>query len=151
MWKKKEEEDRKHFILQPFDALINEEALSGLAPPPGRVAHAQRLPPAVPAGVWDLLVPAVGALCGRQRRWLLLLLLAVLAPPVAVLSVHSTSEGDVHQALAAGGQLAVRAAAGRGGTGFRQEVEEAEEEGDGHLGVSGSVRHLQETRGRALK
>lgn len=122
--------------------------MSGSAPPPGRVAHAQRLPPAVPAGVWDLLVPAVGALCSRQRRWLLL---AVLAPLVAVVSVRSTSEGDVHQALAAGGQLAVRAPAGRGGTGFRQEVEEVEEEGDGHLGVSGSVRHLQETQGRALR
>lgn len=118
-------------------------------PPPGRVAHAQRLPPAVPAGVWDLLVPAVGALCSRQCRQLLL---AVLAPlVVAVVSVHSISEGDVHQALAAGSQLAVRAPAGRVGTGFGQEVEEVEEEGDGHLGVSGGVRHLEGTQGKAVK
>lgn len=117
-------------------------------PPPGRVAHAQRLSPVVPAGVWDLLVPAVGALCSRQC-WQLLL--AVLAPLVAIVSVHSTSEGDVHQALAAGGQLAVRAPAGRGGTGFGQEVEKVEEEGDGHLGISGGVRHLEGTQGKAVK
>lgn len=96
-----------------------------------------------------MLVPAVRAVCNQRRR--LLLLLAALAPLVAIVSVHSTFEGHVHQSLAAGSELAVRAPAGRGGTGFRQEVEEVEEEGDRHLGVSGRVRHLRGTKGRAVK
>lgn len=114
-----------------------------LAPPPGRVAHTQRFPLAVPARVWDLLVPRLGAL-GWER-------FAAPPLPLAVVSVSSAPEGNVHQALAAGGQLRVRAPAGRSGTGFRVEAEEVEEEGDRHLGISGSVRHLEETHGRHMK
>lgn len=76
-------------------------------------------------------------------------------PPVSVagpvLSVSSAPEGDVHQSLAAGGQLGVGGPAGGGGTGFRPEAEEAEEEGDGHLSVSGGVRHLDGSRGGTFR
>lgn len=62
------------------------------------------------------------------------------APPAVAVSL--APEGNVHQALAAGSQLCIRAPAGRGGTGFGVETEELEEEGDGHLSVSGCVGHL---------
>lgn len=110
------------------------------APPsPGGVAHAQRFPLVILSRVWDLLISRLRAfLSGRFPR---------PPPPLSVrrpvFSVSSAPERHVHQALAAGSQLGVRAPAGRGGTGFGLEAEEMEEEGDGHLGISRSVSHLE--------
>lgn len=115
--------------------------------PPGRIAHTQRFPLVIPSSVWDLLVSRLGAFsCGRFPR-----------PPPSlsvsrpVVSVSSAPEGHVHQALAAGSQLGVRAPAGRGGTGFREEAEEVEEESNGHLGISGSISHLEWTDGKKIR
>lgn len=110
---------------------------------PGGVAHTQRLPPGVPPRVWDLLVSRLGALgCGRSPRSPLPLSFGHAAVSVSV-SFPSAPEGHVHQTLAAGSQLPIRAPAGRGGSGFGEDSEEAEEESDGHLGVSGRVGHLE--------
>lgn len=112
-------------------------------PSPGGIAHTQRFPLAVPSRVWDLLVSRLRALkCGCFPRPLLSVCFGRPAVSVSV-SVPPAPEGHVHQTLAAGSQLWVRAPAGRGGSGFGEEAEEAEEERDGHLGVSGCVRHLE--------
>lgn len=113
------------------------------APSPGRVAHTQRFLPVVPPRVWDLLVSRLGALkCGRSPR-------SPLPLPFGhpAVSLSSAPEGYVHQTLAAGSQLGIRAPAGRGGTGFGEEAEEAEEERDGNLGVSGGIGHLERRSG----
>ncbi|TNN38835.1 hypothetical protein EYF80_050997 [Liparis tanakae] len=114
---------------------------------PGRIAHAQWFPLVILSRVWDLLISRLRVFkSGRFPNPALPLPFGCLFVPVS-----PAPEGHVHQALAAGGQLGVRAPAGKFETGFRVEVEEMEEESDGNLGVSCSVRHLKGTEDRLTK
>lgn len=110
----------------------------GVKASPGGITHAQGFPLGIPSRVWDLLVSRLGAF-KRGRSPQSPLPLSFGPPAVAV---SSAPEGHVHQTLAAGSQLWIRAPAGKGRSGFGEEAEEVEEESDGHLSVSGCISHL---------
>lgn len=110
----------------------------GVKASPGGITHAQGFPLGIPSRVWDLLVSRLGAF-ERGRSPQPPLPLSFGPPAVAV---SSAPEGHVHQTLAAGSQLWIRAPAGKGGSSFGEEAEEVEEESDGHLSVSGCISHL---------
>lgn len=105
---------------------------------PGRIAYTQRFPLVILSRVWDLLI--------SRLRTFITGGFPHPPPPLSVrgpiIALSSAPEGHVHQALAAGSQLRVRTPAG-GRIGFRAEAKDMKEEGDGNLGISGSIRHLE--------